>query len=98
MQVTRGDSPGTRSVTATARRAQIVAATIDVIVESGYPQASFARIAERAGLSSTRLISYHFAGKAELIAAVVTEVTTAIGQHMAQRMAGQPDAKHALHG
>ncbi len=96
MQVTTGDRLATRSVTATARRAQIVAATIDVIVESGYSQTSFARIAERAGLSSTRLISYHFAGKAELVAAVVTEITTAIGRHMAQRMAGQPDAKHEL--
>lgn len=33
------------------------------IAELGYAQASFARIAGRAGLSSTRLISYHFAGK-----------------------------------
>ena len=80
MQVTTGDPLGTRSVTATARRAQIVAATIDVIVESGYSQTSFARIAERAGLSSTRLISYHFAGKAELVGAVITEITTAIGE------------------
>ena len=96
MQVTTRDVLGARSVTATARRAQIVAATIDVIVESGYAQTSFARIAERAGLSSTRLISYHFAGKAELVSAVVTEITTAIGEHMAQRMVGQPDAKHGL--
>ncbi|MEP7024912.1 MAG: TetR family transcriptional regulator, partial [Actinomycetota bacterium] len=50
-----------RSVTAMARRSQIVTATIDVIAEVGFGQASFARIAERAGLSSTRLISYHFA-------------------------------------
>ena len=96
MQVTIGDPGVSRSVAATARRAQIVAATIAVIVESGYSQTSFARIAERAGLSSTRLISYHFAGKAELVGAVITEITTAIGRHMAQRMAGQPDAKHEL--
>ncbi|MDQ6657199.1 MAG: TetR family transcriptional regulator, partial [Actinomycetota bacterium] len=43
-----------RSVTANARRSQIVAATIEVIAEVGYSQASFARISKRAGLSSTR--------------------------------------------
>ena len=71
-----------RSVTATARRAQIVAATVAVIAEEGYAQASFARIAQRAGLSGTRLISYHFAGKADLVAAVVEDVVTSIGEEV----------------
>ena len=65
--------PATRSFASEARRAQIVAATMQVIAEDGLAQASFARIAERAGLSSTRLISYHFAGKDELIEAVVRD-------------------------
>jgi hypothetical protein len=39
-----------RSFTAQARRAQIVRAAIETIAELGYGQASFARIAERAGL------------------------------------------------
>ncbi|MGV9538870.1 TetR/AcrR family transcriptional regulator [Streptosporangium sandarakinum] len=85
-----------RSLAATARRAQIVAATIETIAELGYPQTSFARIAERAGLSSTRLISYHFAGKDELIGAVVTEVHQAIGRFMTERLADRPDARSAL--
>jgi AcrR family transcriptional regulator len=85
-----------RSVTATARRAQIVAATIETIAELGYRQASFDRIAQRAGLSSKRLISYHFAGKDELIAAVVSDVYAAIGGFMAERMRGQPDAAAML--
>ncbi|GGP92684.1 TetR/AcrR family transcriptional regulator [Streptosporangium pseudovulgare] len=85
-----------RSLAATARRAQIVAATIETIAELGYPQTSFARIAERAGLSSTRLISYHFAGKDELIGAVVTEVHRTIGRFMAERLADLPDARRAL--
>ena len=55
---------------AAARREQIVAAAIEVIAAAGFAQASFARIAEHAGLSSTRLISYHFAGKADLMATV----------------------------
>lgn len=69
----------------TARRTQIVAATIEVIGEDGFAQASFARIAERAGLSSTRLISYHFANKDELIAAVVQHVLVGIGEYVGAR-------------
>jgi hypothetical protein len=38
---------------------------IAVVAEEGFARATFARIRERAGLSSTRLISYHFAGKAD---------------------------------
>ena len=76
MQVTQ------RSAAATARRAQILEATIDVVAEEGFAKASFARICERAGLSSTRLISYHFAGKAELVAALVEHVVAGIGEHV----------------
>ena len=85
-----------RSVTAQARRAQIVAATVDVIAESGYGQTSFARIAEHAGLSSTRLISYHFAGKDELIAAVADDVIASIGDHLGRRLAAQVNAAGML--
>jgi AcrR family transcriptional regulator len=92
MRVTRE-----RSVAATARRAQIVAATVDTIAELGYAQASFSRIAERAGLSSTRLISYHFAGKDDLITAVIGDVYTAMGEFIGQRVAGKPDARSTLH-
>ena len=76
MQVTQ------RSAAATARRAQVLEATIDVVAEEGFAKASFARICERAGLSSTRLISYHFAGKAELVAALVEHVVAGIGEHV----------------
>ena len=51
MQVT------TRSVTATARRTQIVQAAIETLAEVGFDRASFAEITRRAGLSSQRLIS-----------------------------------------
>ena len=76
------------SVTGRARRAQVVAATIDVVAASGYRAATFARIAERAGLSSTRLISYHFASKAELVTAVVETVLGEIGGEVAAALAG----------
>ncbi len=82
VQVTNGD----HSPAAAARRAQIIAATIEVIAEGGYGRASFARIAEHAGLSSTRLISYHFAGKDELIAAAAKDVMSTIGAFMADQL------------
>lgn len=87
-----------RSVTATARRSQIVAATMETIAELGYAQTSFARIAERAGLSSTRLISYHFAGKRELIEQVVTDVYAEIGEFMTDRLAGRTGGWELLRG
>ncbi|SED32794.1 transcriptional regulator, TetR family [Streptomyces sp. 2224.1] len=62
------------SFTETGRRAQIVAAAIEVIADVGYHRASFAKIAERAGLSSTGMISYHFDGRDDLMREVVAEV------------------------
>jgi TetR/AcrR family transcriptional regulator, fatty acid metabolism regulator protein len=62
-----------RTFIETARRAQIVAAAIDTIAEVGYAGASFARIAERLGISRG-LISYHFAGKDDLMKQVVRDV------------------------
>ena len=88
--------PVTRSATASARRAQIVTATIDVIADEGFGHATFARIAERAGLSSTRLISYHFAGKDELVHAVVAHVFERIGRYMYERVAAAVDAPGRL--
>ncbi|MFC9896928.1 TetR/AcrR family transcriptional regulator [Nocardia sp. NPDC127579] len=57
-----------------ARRAQIVRAAIDTIAESGYTRASFSAIATAAGLSSTGLISYHFATKQNLMAEVLATI------------------------
>ena len=85
-----------RSVAAEARRAQIVAATVAVIADDGYGAASFARIAERAELSSTRLISYHFAGKDELMAAVVASVVQAIGHDVGRRVGAEAAAAGQL--
>jgi TetR/AcrR family transcriptional regulator, fatty acid metabolism regulator protein len=76
--------PGT--FTEAARRAQIVQATIATIAEAGYQHASYAQIATRAGLSSTGLISYHFASKAELIGEVVAQVVAAGQEFMLPRI------------
>jgi AcrR family transcriptional regulator len=80
------------TMTTGARRAQIVTAAIDTIAELGYGNASFARIAKRAGISSTRLISYHFDDKAELVRAVVAAVLAEAAEHMGKRLhaAGTP--------
>jgi AcrR family transcriptional regulator len=65
--------PKERTFIENARRQQIVAAAIDTIAEVGYARASLARIAQRLGISRG-LISYHFAGKDELITEVVRQV------------------------
>ncbi|MFJ8476417.1 TetR/AcrR family transcriptional regulator [Kitasatospora sp. NPDC094011] len=62
------------SFTNDARRVQIVAAAIETVAELGYAKASFAQIAKRAEISSVRLISYHFADKADLFQALVDTV------------------------
>ena len=73
-----------------------MAAAIETIAEAGYANASFTRIARRAGLSSTGLISYHFAGKSELMEQVAQEVYAALGQHMTARMSGARGPAQAL--
>ncbi len=68
--------PKERTFTENARRQQIVAATIDTIAEVGFAQASLARIADRIGVSKG-VISYHFAGKDDLIRQVVIDIVEA---------------------
>lgn len=68
-------TPSTRPYRSTEeRRREIVDATITVLAERGFAATSFARICEDAGLSSTRMVSYHFADKAALMQAVVAHV------------------------
>jgi AcrR family transcriptional regulator len=87
-----------RSLTSDVRRRQIVAATIEVIAEEGFRGATFARIASQAGLSSTRLISYHFTDKAELVGAVVLQVVSAIGGAVSRRVWSETTARGQLRG
>ncbi|MEV6669720.1 TetR/AcrR family transcriptional regulator [Streptomyces sp. NPDC051162] len=85
-----------RTFTETARRAQIVGAAIEVIAEVGYAKASFTRIAERAGLSSTGMISYHFSGKDDLMREVVAEVLRVGDAYMRPRIEAQTTAPGRL--
>ncbi|WP_406689771.1 TetR/AcrR family transcriptional regulator [Saccharopolyspora sp. ID03-671] len=79
-----------RTFTTEARRTQIVRAAIETIAEVGYAKASFARITERAGLSSPRLISYHFADKDDLLRQIVLEVFGAASEEMTPRIDAEP--------
>lgn len=85
-----------RTPTDVVRRAQIVRAAIETINEVGYAKASFARIAKRAGLSSTGMISYHFRGRADLVAEVVSTVLDASVVYMRERIDAASTAPEKL--
>jgi AcrR family transcriptional regulator len=77
------------SVTEAARRAQIIGATIGTIADVGYRKTTFTRIKERAGLSSTRIISYHFTSKAGLMQAVLSTVSEQKAVFLQERTRGR---------
>jgi TetR/AcrR family transcriptional regulator, fatty acid metabolism regulator protein len=78
-------SQKSRSFIEEARRAQIVAAAIEVIAELGYAKASLAAIAVRAGISKG-VISYHFSGKDELMVVIVETIYGQAAAHIVERM------------
>ncbi|WP_043263110.1 TetR/AcrR family transcriptional regulator [Streptomyces sp. CT34] len=81
-------SDSERSLIEKVRRAQIIEAAIDVIAARGFAKASMAQIAERAGVSKG-VISYHFAGKNELIERTAEQVHEGLEAFVASRLAGQ---------
>ncbi|MER7987926.1 TetR/AcrR family transcriptional regulator [Streptomyces noursei] len=76
---------GERSLIEKVRRAQIVEAAVEVIAVRGFAKASMAQIAEQAGVSKG-VISYHFAGKDELIERTVEQVYDDLGAFLASRL------------
>jgi AcrR family transcriptional regulator len=56
-----------------ARRRQIIDAAVETVANLGYAQASLSRIAQHAQISKS-VISYHFAGKDDLLEQVVTQI------------------------
>jgi len=88
-----------RSGSTAARRDQIVAATIAVLAERGFAATSYDAICAAAGLSSKRLISYHFKTKDELLAEVLHRVTADAAELMrpAIEAADGPAAKLAAY-
>jgi AcrR family transcriptional regulator len=85
-----------RTFTELARRAQIVDAAIDTIAELGYANASFGRIAKRAELSSTGMISYYFEGKNELEGEVIAAVLRQAGEFVGPRLEAAPTHRERL--
>lgn len=85
------DPNGQRSFIEQARRSQIVASAIEVIAEVGYAKASLAAIARHAGISKG-VISYHFAGRDELMETLVVDVYTDVGTTVGARMQGLESA------
>ena len=96
MKATTGSRREQPSFIEQARRAQIVAAAIETIAELGYPKASFAQIAKRAGLSSTGLISYHFKTRKNLDWAIVEEISGRLTRHMGAAMESVSEPQAAL--
>jgi len=78
-----------------ARRAQIIDCAIAAIAELGYTRASLAEIAKRAGISKS-VISYHFAGKDDLIRQVVTGILQRGMAAMEPAVGAQPTARAKL--
>ena len=77
-----------RSFVSSARRAQIVGAAIETVSEVGYANASLSRIAVRLGISKG-VISYHFAGKDDLIAEIVRQVLQRARAYIQPRIEAQ---------
>jgi AcrR family transcriptional regulator len=85
----------TRTFVSSARRAQIVNAAIDTLAEVGYANTSLSRIAVRLGISKG-VISYHFSGKDDLIAEVVSQVVQRARAYMQPRIEAQTTGPEAL--
>ncbi|NED96342.1 TetR family transcriptional regulator [Phytoactinopolyspora alkaliphila] len=69
-----------------ARRSQIIEAATQTVAEFGYAHATLARIAARAEISKS-VISYHFAGKDELLEQLVRQFFEDAWAHMEAQLA-----------
>ncbi|MDL9948924.1 helix-turn-helix domain-containing protein [Gordonia sp. ABSL11-1] len=92
----RSGSRGGRTFADEARRRQIVSCAIELIAEVGYPQASLAKIAERAGIAKS-VVLYHFRGKDDLVAAIVEAVFATSVAVMIPRIVAAESATERLH-
>jgi len=72
-----------------ARRRQIVGNAIDALAEEGFAASSLATIARRTQVSKG-LISYHFAGKDDLVQAVLAELIARSSRFVAERVRPAP--------
>jgi AcrR family transcriptional regulator len=78
-----------------ARREQVVRAAAETVAQVGYANTSLSRIAEQAGISKS-VISYHFAGKDELMVLVAQQFIDATAESMFARVEAEPTATGQL--
>ncbi|MDR2998722.1 MAG: TetR family transcriptional regulator [Microbacterium sp.] len=72
-----------------ARRAQILDAAIRVIAREGAHGLSFAKVKDEAGISSTRLVSYHFGTRDALLVEALHHVLGQAAAFMGPRIAAE---------
>ena len=89
------DTDDNRTFVSSARRAQIVEAAIETVAEVGYANASLSRIAVQLGISKG-VISYHFAGKDDLIVEIVSQVLQQARGSMKPRIEAQTTGPEML--
>lgn len=75
------------------RRDQLVACAIDAIVDVGYPRASVAEVARRAGVSKG-VVTYHFPAKNDLIQAVIGDVIGEMARYVGPRLRAANPEQH----
>ena len=78
-----------------ARRRQIVQTAIETIATQGFSQASLAEIARKAGISKG-VISYHFAGKKELIREILASLIREPSEFIKDRVSRSEGALEKL--
>ena len=72
----------THQAATVARRQQITSTAVALLGELGYQATTFEAICNRAGLSSKRLITYHFSSKDDLFAAIADQIVADAEAHM----------------
>lgn len=86
----------TRQAATAARKEQITRAAIALLAERGYQATTFEAICKEAGLSSKRLITYHFSSKDELFAAVADQVVADSESYMRAALDAATDIRELL--
>jgi TetR/AcrR family transcriptional regulator, fatty acid metabolism regulator protein len=80
-----GEQADASTFTQLKRRDQLIQAAIDAIVDVGFPRASVAEVARRAGVSKG-VVTYHFAAKNDLIQAVIADVLASMTEYIEPRL------------
>lgn len=95
MRSENGSDGQPRSFIEEARRRQIIASAVEVISEVGYGNASLARIAEHAGISKG-VISYHFAGKDDLMTQLVIQLYVSAAEYIGPKVGAAVGPRNML--